>query len=242
MSQFLDDCFDAIPCILWAEDTFGIKIKDEDAEQFHTAGDLFNYIRLRIQSRQDPEAICPTAAAFYRLRRLLLRSGHPTRIHPDTPTASLLPPGDPRKHWPALANQLGFQLPHLCFSHSTQFDILFALFVPSICVFALGCQSGGILTAFLLAALTFFISLAACGFLMLWLQPRLGRAIPPEAQTIGDLAYLEAFTQIEANPPKSWSRHQAWVAVQSILAYSAGVSPRQIKKGTTFSDLNAQSL
>jgi hypothetical protein len=246
MPTLLDDGFDSSYCIVTAEQLFGITMADEEVEKLRTAGELHEHIlhRLRLTNRPVTQAgPCPTAASFYRLHsRFKLARPDAAEFRPDTPVASLLLPGDLRASWLLLSHELGIQLPTLVYNPATHAIALALLLISVISATIAGGYLSGGPAAFGCAVFMIVASLFLLIFLDHWGRPRFAQTIPPEAQTIGDLAHFDAYTQIESNPPRSWSHQEAWIAVQAILASSAGVSPRQIKKETTFGELNTQSL
>lgn len=60
---------DSVELLVRTEDTFGIVIKDSDAEKVSTVSDLVNTVLMYLKSR--PKLICKSQHVFYRLRKSL---------------------------------------------------------------------------------------------------------------------------------------------------------------------------
>ena len=70
---------ETVELIMEVEDEFNIQIPDEDAQHIETCGQLHAYVLHRLCPSAG--APCPTAAAFYRLRRSILAPPHSRRSH-----------------------------------------------------------------------------------------------------------------------------------------------------------------
>src|SRR5262245_23237054 len=90
---------DIFAFVMEVEETFGVRIADEDAEDLRTAGDLHHY--LREQRDQSLDSRCLSSATFYRLRQALCdQTGVERReIAPGTSLASLFPAQSRRASW-----------------------------------------------------------------------------------------------------------------------------------------------
>jgi acyl carrier protein len=105
---------DTVELEMVVEDTFGIRIPDEDAGAIQTVGQLYEYICTH-RPKHDQPGICLTAAAFYRLRRGLIACFGVERanIRPGTSLDSVVPVRGRRSAWRSLEGQLELSLPQL---------------------------------------------------------------------------------------------------------------------------------
>jgi hypothetical protein len=98
---------DPLAVVMGIEETFGLTIPDEEAEQIRTMGQLEDYVRARVVRGQ--EQVCVTSAAFYRLRRALGEvCGVPReRVRPQARLEDLVPLPDRPRAWHELQARLG---------------------------------------------------------------------------------------------------------------------------------------
>src|SRR4051812_43436238 len=97
---------DTVELVMEIEDEFEFAIPDADAEHIKTCGDLHAYVLGRL--RPFVGAPCPSAAAFYRLRRSILRHVPISRdrVRPGALTHHLT--GDVHAdRWPDIARDVG---------------------------------------------------------------------------------------------------------------------------------------
>jgi len=102
---------DTVELVMELEDEFEISIPDADAEKLETLGQTFDYILSRLRDRQ--ELVCPSARAFYKVRRELMTTcGIPREaIQPDSQIGDLLPDDSQRRKWKQVARQTGLPVP-----------------------------------------------------------------------------------------------------------------------------------
>ncbi len=93
------------------EETFGVTVRDDDAERLRTVGELYDHVWKQLSRRMA--AVCMTRHCFYRLREEFERnlSALGARIMPSTPIDRLLPATGRRRAWRQLARVLPFALP-----------------------------------------------------------------------------------------------------------------------------------
>ena len=99
--------------IMSVEDEFGVEIPEEDAQQFNTVGDLYDYLVTRVGDRRSER--CLSSAAFYRLRRALCVATGAERsaIRPDAVMDHVVPRKRRRAVWRAVRREIGLRLPPL---------------------------------------------------------------------------------------------------------------------------------
>src|SRR5688572_395871 len=103
---------DFVEIIMELEDTFAITFPDSEAERLASVGDTFEYVVARLAARA-PRGGCSSAATFYRLRREMVnRLEVPrSRVLPDARIGDLVPLGERRSQWPAVAATVGVPVP-----------------------------------------------------------------------------------------------------------------------------------
>jgi len=102
---------DTVELVMEVEESFGIKIPDNDAQKIKTVGDLFEFIKARTELA--PAGTCLTAATFYDIRKGLRNLGIEKRFGPSTSLANILPARDRRTFWSRLARNSKLRLPRL---------------------------------------------------------------------------------------------------------------------------------
>jgi acyl carrier protein len=109
---------DTVELVMEFEDEFEISIPDDDAERIQTLGDTFDYIMRRLGERMPP-GVCPSAHAFYHLRRELQRECgvERERVKPDIVIGELVLPGTGRRRWRGIAQRVGLPVPPLDIRH-----------------------------------------------------------------------------------------------------------------------------
>jgi acyl carrier protein len=105
---------DTVEMVMETEETFGIKIADEEAERCITVGDFLACVLSHLPV--GPRGRCLTAAGFYRLRRALTEALGVQRrdVRPKTRLADLLPwPKGRRAAWERVKKIAGVKIPEL---------------------------------------------------------------------------------------------------------------------------------
>lgn len=104
---------DAVELVMDVEDRFDISIPDAAAEQVQTMGELHAFLMTRIRSRATD--ICPSAAFFYPIRRLLIDefSVERKQVRPNTRLETLLKPERRYQFWRRLQSVFSTSLPRL---------------------------------------------------------------------------------------------------------------------------------
>jgi acyl carrier protein len=105
---------DAVELLMEVEETFDIKIDDNDYPEIRTAGDLYDLIVARTP-KQTSGRNCLSPRVFCRFRRALTTSFNIARstIRLDTSLTSLIPEKNGRTSWSRLQESLGLTLPKL---------------------------------------------------------------------------------------------------------------------------------
>lgn len=95
------------------EERFATSVPDSELEQILTVGDLQNFIMTRIRSQDS--GVCPSAAMFYPIRRILVDQFglDRTLVRPSTLLESLVGQSDRSEFWRTIESSLATQLPRL---------------------------------------------------------------------------------------------------------------------------------
>lgn len=103
---------DSIELVMTVEDTFGIKIPNNECEQIGTVQQMADAVFEKIKIH--PNEKCISQIVFYRIRQAFLELGN-ERLHvtPNTKIIDLLPTTDIQIHWEVLALKIGLKIPNL---------------------------------------------------------------------------------------------------------------------------------
>ena len=104
---------EGVELVMDAEERFATSVPDAELEQMQTVGDLHSFIMKRILS-QDTE-VCPSAAMFYPIRRILVDQFglDRTLVRPTTRLETLVSQSKRFKFWRTIESSLATQLPRL---------------------------------------------------------------------------------------------------------------------------------
>ena len=102
---------DTVELVMDVEESFGIEIPDDDAQQIVTVGDLFEFVKSRAELA--PAGTCLTAATFYDIRRGFQESGITERFGPSTPVVDIAPDRNRRSFWSKLSRNTKLRFPDL---------------------------------------------------------------------------------------------------------------------------------
>ncbi len=94
---------DTVEMVLRIEDEFKIKIRDEEAWQIRTVGQLIRHVQDAVLGPR-PSIACESAACFYAFRRVLVSELGlaPVAVRPSVAVAALVPAVERRHVWDAL--------------------------------------------------------------------------------------------------------------------------------------------
>jgi hypothetical protein len=102
---------DLVELVLDTEETFGIRINDDDAASIHTPGELAEYVAAQVSAAWA--GACHSRICFYRLRSALMAIWDAPRkkIRPATPLAELMPQDESLpERWARLDAALGARM------------------------------------------------------------------------------------------------------------------------------------
>jgi hypothetical protein len=211
------------------EDAFGFVIPEADANQLHTAGELYDYILThRFAGNLDS---CLYSIVFYKIRRGLMWALKIDRdeIHVAKPIASLMPR---HRHgaWQALQRAIGLRLPFLRRPAWVMTGAFLATLATAVAVpwsLSLGLFNGALLACLLTA----FV--AAHGFA--WMTEPLAIELQPDCTTVGELVsatLARNYRAIVDEASRPMSSFTAWNLVRTLVAEHGGHASRNITRET----------
>lgn len=216
---------DAIEIILEVEDRFGITIRDTEAEQIRTVGDLATLVNSRLAAASQLR--CPSLKSFLQVRQFTrdFLVQPQMRLRPSTRIATIVPVGRRKELWGQLSKWLGFTTPRLRRPRPIQI----ALAVVSLLAIAAGCTTARIDVAILPLGLL----AAAFVILLLFLATTPFCVVPPaNLATFGDLTHRVTGLTASTNPPMT--PEEAFAALREIIVDTLGVKPEQVLPAANF--------
>lgn len=223
---------DTVELVMEVEEEFDVTVPDDGAETIRTVGDLYYWLvdRLGTPGVAGP---CPSAAAFYRLRRVLIRQRAIPRdaIRPEARTADLLPEHDRRAAWDGLEYELGWRLPPLRLAgwiNGTVAGLLLGLPPATFALCALGRLP-------MQAFLTIFWLEFLVGLLLFLVGFRLSRPqavhLPPGCDTLGGLIGTSLALNrgvVGKQAAGTDARGDLWERLRRVVSEVAGIPPEQV--------------
>lgn len=210
---------DGVELIMAIEDGFQIHIKDEEASQVSTVGDLYDLVTSKLTGGSTSKR-CFTSAAFYRTRRGIVDVlGIQRReIRPSTELELIFPEVTRRETWQSVQERIQLKLPPLGYPGSTAVTFTVAGLVAGIFT-AVSVHAG--FAGLALGALAGLI----VGGAALRFAPGCAVAFPRGQATVGDLArdVLAAnYAQFSAEIG-GWNEREVWETLCRIIAEQTGV-------------------
>ncbi|MHB9081552.1 MAG: phosphopantetheine-binding protein [Pirellulaceae bacterium] len=173
---------DGVELVMDVEDHFGITIKDSEAEQIRTVGDLVALIRSRIEAATTQA--CPMMLAFLMLRQVVrdIVNDEAFRMRPRDRLATLLSPHHRRQLWHRLPDILG-TLPR-----SLRRPQLLRMILVSSSILLLLAATAFAASDWHILPLTLFLAIAL--IFLLWFATAPYCTMPPTGWvTMGDIAH-----------------------------------------------------
>jgi hypothetical protein len=207
---------DGVEIVMAVEDAFGIAIADEEAAKVRTPRDLINLVCSKLQLSTD--ARCVSHRAFHHVRRELMNSFDVRRsdIRPSVRLEDLLPANQRRESWCKLRQALRAEVwPAL--QPTAAHWWLAAL--PGIGASAL-LNWGGSVANWISTALVASMIVVGSAFLVIRATHRLGRDIPTECFTVGDLALflVQHNRELFATPAgREWNPVEVSAVVRKVI-------------------------
>jgi acyl carrier protein len=176
-----------VEIVLKTEHRFGVTLPDAECAKVRTVGDLGALVLSRLPAASGA---CPTARAFFTLRRELRKRTDAARheIRPRTRLDALLKSGL-RGHWRAL-RKVEPRLPRLRATDAVDKALVAALCIGVVAAAAF-IAATWVRHGPLAAALALLLALVAL-VMLARLRQQVGWRVPPGVETVGDIARLIA--------------------------------------------------
>lgn len=221
---------DGVELVMDIEERFGVSIADEDAAGIRTVGELCDYLRDRAKAFLATS--CPTATAFYRLRRALIDGLGCARseVKPATRLETLVPLQGRLRAWRQLSARLERPLPPLRWPTGVRRALVAWCWMVGLAPFvSLAWDSSwGAFFLLILLAIPLLLAgyLAAC---------RCAVVIPAEAETMGALART-LVQRIYLATEREGAELEAWIEreVRDSIVEVLGVSPTAVHRDASF--------
>lgn len=234
---------DIVELVIEIEETFQIRIEDDQAARLRTVGDLYDYILTRLPNREM--RTCLGAVAFYRVRRALIEELGVERraVGPRGSTAEIVPRARRRDTWHRLNTHFRWRFPPLRRPHW-----LVALLTSIILVGYLSTIVGLRLMDSTWRQPLWSAPAAALApwLLMSWLAARStrpwARELPRGCATIGELSSCLLTLNLGAicRARDETDRDAVWSVLQSVIVEQLGVKPELVTRQARFvEDLGA---
>jgi acyl carrier protein len=220
---------DSVELVIEVEESFGIKIPDQEASEIITVGDLLECVMRKLGHEES--RICLSSAAFYALRSALMNTFGVSRssVRPASQVEEFLPIASRRRDWEWLGQSLGMRLPDLQRPSWLTAMILISFLVSLVWLFAsISLLSG---TTIHLAFACFIISI-----LIIQITRPLERHLVSGCQTMRGLtlSILRLNYSTFAESKGSINRLEIWDAVKAIIVEQLGVKPEKVTPDASF--------
>jgi len=138
---------DSVEILMKVEDTFGIKIPDQEAEQILTVGDFHNSVWHHLSGKHSDK--CKSQHLFYKLRKLFADTFKfsPQQLKLDTSPEEIFPITNRRQEYLSFANTANLKFPDL---------ILTKPWATLLTTFGIATTIGGLITSLVLINLLDF--------------------------------------------------------------------------------------
>jgi len=222
---------DTVELVMDVEESFGIEIPDDDAQQIVTVGDLFEFVKSRIDLA--PAGTCLTAATFYDIRRAFQESGVNQRFGPSTTLAEITPHKRRRSFWADLSS-----IANLIFPNLVRPSWIVGLNV--VITFAVSLLTALIASGQDVNGAVFAMTLIGCLVFVGWITAMLTRPFAtkfaPDFTTFRGLSErvlaLNASTQQNEHGPMG--PNDIWVILRELIVNQLGVDPDEVTPAASF--------
>ena len=223
---------DGVELLIAVEESFAIRIENEEAEQAQTVGALHELVMSKLQPARSQD--CLSSHAFYRLRAALQdRLGlSRNQVVPKAEMESLVPHLNRRAQWGSIASSLGMKLPDLC--RPVWFAIGASILLLGMSLFAI---VGGLL-GYVPSLEAWCLGLGVIpGY---WLGERLSAPLathfPSDCLTAGSTAQSILHMNFEklSSECASWTPDEVMETLRTIIVEHLAVTPEQVVPHATF--------
>jgi acyl carrier protein len=224
---------DLVELVMEVEETFGFTIRDEDAANIRTAGELYDCVMAHFEGREQG---CLSSFVFYRLRRAFMTVLGLARkdVHLSSELARVIP-SRRRKTWSDLQAAMGLRLPELvrpgwvtAMTTTAGIAIVIAASIFLILATRVRTTGGAIaLIVCIMCAVSYVLYQATRPFAV---------AFRPEFATVGGLTKSILHHNYGVISDK-WQRANAeevWTTLRTLIVEQLGVRPEDVTKEASF--------
>lgn len=224
---------DAVELVMEVEESFGIKIPDEQASRMATVGELYALVLEKTRDRSRESQVCLSAATFYELRRNLSQYLPDTlRLRPNWYVEQTLPKFGRRKLWNRLQKDLDVRFPQLRHPWWVVLAIILVAVVTAIGTYlAFAPGNGGTFAIFL--SLLIAISNAA---LLMWLTvPLATRPLENSKSFRGLINQIVSMNYAKLSERfSSWTATDVWYVLVTIIVEQLAVPRAAVTPDASF--------
>lgn len=223
---------DGVELVMEVEESFGIQIKDEEAGNTQTVGQLYQLVCQKCQTQAQNS--CPTRKAFCQLRKILLDlfKIDKDQIHPKTNIRDIANTIKSKHLWNCLKEKTNFRLPSLRLPRWLFYLLLLTGFLAGLLIsyliisFFSGSKVSGldyvgfgiIIVPFSWIFLAIILSRLASPF---------ATVIPNECQTVGNLS--KQVVMLNAKHFGPLSKQEIWEILVKIISEQLGLKKEEIR-------------
>lgn len=223
---------DGIELVIEVEENFGIEIKDDEAGNTQTVGQLYQLICQKCQTKAQNS--CATRKAFYQLRKILLNLYEidKTQIHPKTNIEEITKAVKSKYLWNSIKEMTNLRLPNLKLPRWLFYLLFLTGFLtgPLISYLIINFFSGD--KGFVLDYVDYGVILVL--FLWLFLAISISKLtapfqtiIPNECQTVGSLC--KQVVMLNAKHFEPLSKREIWEILVKIISEQLGIEESIIR-------------
>lgn len=222
---------DTVELIMDVEESFGIKIPDDDAQRIVTVGDLFKFVKSHTELART--GTCLTAATFRDIRKGLRLGGIQKRFGPSTPLVEIFPENSRRSFWAMLSRKTQLQLPNLVRPPWVVAANMVTTMCASIAIAFIVSERG-------LAGFTFFATGITClfiiGFLTSFVTTPFATRFATEFGTFRRLSerVLALNTIKLKNEHGPMGPNDVWIILREIIVSQLGVDADEVTPNSSF--------
>lgn len=204
---------DAVELLSEVEETFGITITDQEAQDVRTVGQFYDLILAKLPKSEA----CASMIAFYRLRRGLMALGASRDVAtPDALLAALLPLRGRQRAWQKLADVSQLKLPSLRKPLAVKVSVVVLTLLA------------GVVALYLGAGFFSFWAVVIVGVLFSSLSRLVAVLLPHRCATVGHLAQLLADRYPSLAATTRPTPAVAWQQLVNAIATIGGVAAARV--------------
>ncbi len=245
---------DVVELVMAVEDTFGIELPDEEAQEVITVGDLHDLAMRKLEAvtSQEGKPACHSGHVFYRVRRALTDCAHVPRrdITPQSDVQRFFvatDAGSPerrREAWKQLGDALGLRLPPLQLPGGKGVDATISIGTVAAVMLTTWALGGHLGIAHWAALFVLWVSvglaLSVCAAILVYrFTRRFADRIPPHCETVGGLVQVvAAINSGQLIHELGTTAEAVWERLREIVAAESGMPIERVtREASLYKDL-----